>query len=224
MKPTFLAIFLIVNVLHIKAQTIYQQTYWFRLLAKVKVDDKWSVQAETDYRRFTNPDRVWQSYSQMRLHYRFHKNWETVAGLGYAVVWQGDLAIPEWRPYQDLQYFQPLKNGWQLAYRGRIEERFLHNASKTELIEGFGFRVRTRVRVQVSKKFNDKWTAKLSEELLYHTDDGFNQSQTWLTLEYQLKHGVSLDLGYMKAIIKRNPEGYFDRDNLRFSLIKNFNL
>jgi hypothetical protein len=224
MKSSFLAIFLIINILHIKSQTINQQTYWFRLIAKVKVDDKWSVQAETDYRRFTNPDRVWQSYSQMRLHYRFHKNWETVAGLGYAVVWQGDLAIPEWRPYQDLQYFQPLKNGWQLAYRGRIEERLLHNASKTELIEGFGFRVRTRVRVQVSKKFNDKWTAKLSEELLYHTDDGFNQSQTWLTLEYQLKHGVTLDLGYMKAFVKRNPEGYFDRDNLRFSLIKNFNL
>jgi Protein of unknown function (DUF2490) len=224
MKPTFFAIFLMVNGLHIKAQTISQQTYWFRILAKVKVDDKWSVQAETDYRRFTNPDIAWQNYSQMRLHYRFHKNWETVAGLGYAIVWQGNLAVPEWRPYQDLQYFQPFKNDWQLAIRGRIEERFIHNFLKTELTEGFGFRLRPRVRVQLSKKFNDKWTARLSEELLIHTDEGFNQSQTWLSIEYQLKHGMSLDLGYMKAFVKRNPEGYFDRDNLRFSLIKNFNL
>jgi Protein of unknown function (DUF2490) len=223
MKSFFLVIFLIINGLHIKAQTIYQQAYWFRVNARVRFDDKWSVQAETDYRRFTNPDRLWQNYSQVRLHYRFHQNWETVAGLGYALVWQGDLAVPEWRPYLDFQYFHPLKNDWQLAVRMRVEERFIHNFFKTELTDGFGFRLRPRVRVQLSKKFNSKWTARLSEELLYHTDEGFNQSQTWLTIEHQLKHGISLDLGYMKAFVKRNPKGYFDRDNLRFSLIKNFN-
>ena len=224
MKQILCAIFLIVNGLHIKAQTIHQQVYWFRLYTRVKLSDKLTGQIETDYRRFINPDRAWQSYSQARLHYRFHKNWETVLGLGYAVVWQGDLPVPEWRPYQDVQYFHPLSKGWQVAFRLRVEERFTHNFLKTELTDGFGFRLRPRMRVQLTKVFNPKWTARLSEELLWQTVDGFNQNQIWLSLERQLNHGFSIDLGYMKAIVKRNPEGYFDRDNLRLSLVKNISL
>jgi hypothetical protein len=57
---------------------------------------------------------------------------------------------------------------------------------------------------------------------MFHTDDGYNQSQTWLSVERQLKNGFSLDLGYLKNYVKRFPSGYFNRDNLRLTLIKSF--
>ena len=220
MKRIVFTIILIFNVLQGNTQNVKQVAYSFRLNFRTKLGEKWSWQNETEYRRFTNPDRPWQSLSQSHLHYRFQKKWETVLGLAYAAVWQGDLVVPEWRPYQDIQYFQPLSQGWQLSYRTRIEERFIHKSSKTELTEGFGFRFRPRMRVQLSKTFNPEWTAKLSQELLFHAGDGFNQSQTWLSVEKQFSHGVSLDLGYLKMFSKRVTGGYFNRDVLRLSLFK----
>ena len=220
MKNILWVIVLIFNVLRTEAQTIQQQSYWFRLYARVKLNDKWTGHFETDYRRFTNPDRAWQSYSQAHFHCRFRERWEAVLGLGYAVVWAGDLPVPEWRPYQDVQYFYPLSKNWQLAFRVRLEERFIHNYFKTELTDGFGFKLRPRFRAQLTKVFDAHWTARLSEEYLYQIEEGFNQNQVWLSLERSFKKGFSVDLGYLKAIVKRNPEGYFDRDNLRLSFIK----
>lgn len=224
MKPVFLAIFLIFNVLHIKAQNEYQQAYWIRLYAKIRVNDKWTGNIETDVRQFTNPTRLWQSLTHTRWHYRFRQNTDIAFGLGYAAVWQGDLVVPEWRPYQEMNQYLPLGKGWQLSFRGRLEERFIHNVNKTELIEGFGFRLRPRVRIQLSYMLKEKWTFRLSDEVLVHTDDGFNQNQTWLSIERQLGKGFSADLGYLKMIVKRPTNGYINRDNLRFSLIKNFSL
>ncbi len=224
MRRIFFVVTFVFNLLTVKSQTIHQQAYYFRFLAKVKLNEKWALQAETDYRRFTNPDRMWQNFNQLRLHYRLNPHWESVAALTYAVVWQGSLPVPEWRPYQSIQYQHLLGQGWSSAYRFQFEERFIHHSSKTELTEGFGFRLRPRVRWLVSKVINPKWTARFSEELMYHTDDGFNQSQTWLFVERQLNHGFILDLGYLKTYVKRVPSGYIDRDNVRLSIVKNFTL
>lgn len=206
----------------LKSQTIYQQAYWFRLYGRVKYKDKWTLHAETDYRRFTNPDRLWQNYNQLHLHYAVNKNWDIASAIAYAVVWQGTLPVPEWRPYQNVQYTHPLSKGWSLATRFQFEERFIHHASKTELTEGFGFKLRPRLRLQISKIIDANWTARASEEFFYHLDDGFNQNQIWLTVERRLKNGFAVDLGYLKVLLKRNPTGYINRDNLRLSLIKNF--
>jgi Protein of unknown function (DUF2490) len=223
MKHIVFTIILIFNVLHGYTQNIKQQAYSFRLSLRMRINEKWTWHNETEYRSFTNPNRPWQSLSQSHVHYRFHEKWETVLGLAYAAVWQGDLVVPEWRPYQDVQYFQPLNEGWQLSCRARFEERFTHRASTTELTEGFGFRFRPRMRVQLSKDFQTDWTARVSQELLFHAGDGFNQSQTWFSIEKQFKHEVSLDLGYLKMFSKRATGGFFNRNMLRLSLIKNFN-
>jgi Protein of unknown function (DUF2490) len=223
MKQLFFSIVLIFNVLQTKAQNVYQQAYWLQLSARVKFSDKWTWQTEGDYRYFIRPTQeIWQNLNQTHVHFRFSPNWEAVAGGMYIRVWQKGLVVPEWRPFQDIQYFQPLNKGWQLAYRARVEERFIHHTAKSELTEGFGFKVRPRVRVQVSKTINDNWTARLSEEYWYQLGDGFNQNQIWLSAERQLKYGFSVELTYIKATIKRSTFGYFDRDNLRFTLAKNF--
>lgn len=222
MKPKFTAFALVFVAFSIKSQNIYQQAYWLRLYGRVKFNDNWTVHLETDYRRFTNPDRMWQNYNQLHAHYRFHKNWETVAAVGFAQVWQNTFFVPEWRPYQDIQYFQSLGKGWQLAYRARVEERFIHHSSKTELTEGYGFNIRPRVRVQVSKSFKNNWITRLSEEYFYQ--NGFNQIQTWLLVEKQLKNNFFIEIGYLKAFVKRSPSGYINRDNIRVSLIKNFTI
>jgi hypothetical protein len=223
MKRLFFLLLLSVQINKLEAQTIHQQAYWFRLYERVRFRNSLVLHVETDYRRLINPDRNWLTFNQLHLHYFFNKKWEVGAAVSYAVVWQGDLPVPEWRPYQLVQYTQPLSKGWILAYRFQFEERFIHRASKTELTEGFGFKMRPRWRVQTSKMINDKWTMRLSEEIFYHLDDGFNQNQVWLSLERQLKNGFSLDIGYLKIWLKRSPNmGYINRDNVRLSVIKNF--
>lgn len=222
MKYLFGLLFLFFSCTVLKAQTIHQQAYWFRLYGRVKFKEKWVLHAETDYRRFINPNQMWQNFNQLHLHYVPNTRWDIASALSYAVVWQGTLPVPEWRPYQNIQYTYPLSNNWSLAGRFQFEQRFIHHASKTELTEGFGFRLRPRLRLQVAKTIHSNWVARFSEELFYHLDDGFNQSQTWLSVERKLKNGFSLEMGYLKMIVRRIPSGYFDRDNLRLSLIKNF--
>jgi Protein of unknown function (DUF2490) len=223
MKQFIVTIVLIFNLLEVKAQNIYQQAYWLQLSARIKFSDKWSWQTEGDYRYFVRPTHeIWQNLNQTHVHLRMSPHWEAVAGFMYIRVWQKGLVVPEWRPFQDIQYYQIFNKGWQLTYRARIEERFIHHSAKSELIEGFGFKVRPRLRVQLNKTINEHWTARLSEEYWYQLGDGFNQNQIWLSAERQLKQGFAIELTYIKSTIKRTTSGYFDRDNLRFSLIKNF--
>ena len=65
---------------------------------------------------------------------------------------------------------------------------------------------------------------KLSDELMYHLDN-FDQNQAYIGLEFRIKKECSIELGYLKMNQKRsNNAGFLDRDNLRLTLSKDFDL
>ena len=57
---------------------------------------------------------------------------------------------------------------------------------------------------------------------MYHQDD-FDQNRIYGAVEYKFKKDLSLEMGSLKLHQKRaNNKGYYDRDNLRVTLYKDF--
>ena len=143
-------------------------------------------------------------------------------GLTYSAVWQGILAAPEWRPFQEFYFYQKLNDKARLTHRLRTEQRWFHNYKTDVLTEGYNFKFRFRYMLRFDYKLSDKWVFKLSDELMYHTDD-FDQNRIYGGFEYKFAKTASIELGYLKLYQKRSGgKGFYDRDNLRLTVYKDF--
>ena len=224
MKNFTLFIVLIFNTLSLKSQTVHQKTYWTRLYVRVKLNDKWSWQTEADNRRFFGENKQLQFIAHTHLHRKLGKNTEGSLGFSFSETWQGELAVPELRPFQEFYIFQPLNSRSRLSHRIRIEQRWFHNYKNDAFTEGYNFKFRFRYMLRFEYKISEKWTLKVNDELMYHTDD-FDQNRIYGAVEYKFRKDLSLEIGYMKLLQKRaNNKGYFDRDILRVTVYKDFNL
>jgi Protein of unknown function (DUF2490) len=218
------------------AQTTHQSLYWTRLYARVKLDSLYSWQTEADNRRFFNENKQLQFIAHTHLHRKFgnlvfarNVAIEGALGFTYSAVWQGNLPVSELRPFQEFYFFQPLNGRLRLSHRIRTEQRWFHNYAQNALgtealTNGYNFKFRFRYRPQLDYKLSKKWSLKLNDELMFHHDD-FDQNRIFGAVEYKFKPDLSLEMGYMKLLQKRaSNRGYFDRDNLRVTVYKDFSL
>ena len=224
MKNFTLFIVLIFNTLCLKSQTVHQKAYWTRLYVRVKLNDKWSWQTEADNRRFFGENQQLQFIVHTHIHRKFSQSTEGSIGFTFSEVWQGNLPVPELRPFQEFYIFQPLNSGLRLSHRIRTEQRWFHNYKNEALTEGYNFKFRFRYMMRLEYKLSEKWALKINDELMYHPDD-FDQNRIYGAVEYKFRKDLSLEMGYLKVLQKRaNNKGYFDRDNLRMTIYKDFNL
>lgn len=222
MKVYIFFVFLIFNALSTKSQTTHQQAYWTRIFVRVKLNDKWSWQTEADNRRFFGQNKQLQFIVHTHLHRKLSKNTEGSVGFTFSEVWQGNLPVPELRPFQEFYIFQHLTHHLRLSHRIRTEQRWFHNYQNTVLTDGYNFRFRVRYMLRFDYKLSDKWIVKANDEIMTHTDD-FDQNRIYGGIEYKLTKDLSLEMGYLKVLQKRAAnKGYFDRDNLRVTLYKDF--
>ncbi len=195
-----------------QAQTIHQQAYWLRLYTRGDIGKKWSWHLELDERRFIRPDQQLQFIAHAHLHRQLGKRTEVSAGGSHSVVNEP----PEWRLFQELHYAVPLGRRLRLANRLRTEQRWLQQAD-----EDWRWRLRLRYRTQLDYKISGKWTAKLSGEVMWHTDD-FDQSRAYMGVERQFSKRLAWEVGYLKLHQKRTETAWFERDILRSTFYLNF--
>jgi hypothetical protein len=232
MRIFCLSIVLISNTLILKSQTTYQQIYWTRLYVRVKLSDKWSWQTEADNRRLFGENQQVQFIAHTHIHRKLSKNMahpdkfgaEGSLGFTYSDVWQGNLPVHELRPFQEFYLFTKINDKWRFSQRIRTEQRWFHNFSGEHLTDGYNFKFRFRYMPRLEFRLNEKWLFKTNTELMYHHDD-FDQWRVYGAAEYKFKKDLSLEIGYLKLIQKKaNNKGYFDRDNVRVTLYKDFDL
>lgn len=222
MKRLFIYILIICNCLGLNAQVTHQQTYWTRIGARVKLNDKWTFQIQADNRRFFGENQQLQFITHADIHRKFGKYTEGSLGFTFSEVWQGSLPVPELRPFQEFYIFQKLTSKLRLSHRLRTEQRWFHNYQGAALTEGYNFKFRFRYMPRLDYKLNEKWALKANAELMYHQDD-FDQYRYYSGVEYKILKDLSLELGYLKVYQKRaNNKGYYDRDNLRVTVFKDF--
>jgi Protein of unknown function (DUF2490) len=224
-KKSIISAFLWAFVLtSITAQTTHQSIYWTRLYVRVKIDSLYSWQTEADNRRFFNENQQLQFIAHTHVHRKLSKNTEGSLGFTFSEVWQGNLPVSELRPFQEFYIFQPLNSRLRLSHRIRTEQRWFHNYKNESLTEGYNFKFRFRYMLKLDYKVGKKWVLKANDELMYHHDD-FDQNRIYGGVEYRFLKDLSLEIGYLKAYQKRaNNKGYYDRDNLRVTIYKDFSL
>ena len=229
MKKIFICIGFIVSVLSLKSQVVHQQTYWTRLYIRVKLNDKWSWQIQADNRRFFGENQQLQFIAHSHVQRKLGKYTEGSLGFSFSEVWQGILPVPEWRLFQEFFLHQKLGDKWRLIHRFRTEQRWFHNYAKnvfgTEtLASGYNFKFRLRYMPRIEYVITKKWILRANAELMYHLDD-FDQYRYYAGVEYKLLKALSIEMGYLKVYQKRSAnKGYYDRDNLRLTVFKDFNI
>ena len=222
MKRLFICILIICSFLGLNAQVTHQQTYWTRIGARVKINDKWTAQIQADNRRFFGENQQMQFITHTDIHRKLGVHTEGALGFTYSDSWQADLPVPELRPFQEFYVFQKLTDKIRLSHRFRTEQRWFHNYKNDALTEGYNFKFRFRYMPRLDYKLNEKWALKSNAELMYHQDD-FDQYRYYGGVEYKILKDLSIEMGYLKVYQKRtNNKGYYDRDNLRVTVFKDF--
>ena len=157
MKKFRVILFLLLSIL-CQAQTKeknidHQSILWTRYYNQLLLTEKWSLHSEFDNRVFLKPVQENLYVVRIQGRYKINDQLETGAGFAYFSVdtqvpeINPDYNTPEYRGQQDLTW-KSNANKVTLTQRFQVEERFIHNANKDELLPGTTFFWRFRYRIQ----------------------------------------------------------------------------
>ena len=232
----FLLFFLLTNVA-LFAQSDknidHQSILWTRYYNQLLLNEKWSLHSEFDNRLFLKPVEENLYVIRIQGRYKINDHLETGAGFAYFSVdtqvpeINPDYNTPEYRGQQDLTWKSNV-NKVTLTQRFQVEERFIHNANKEELLPGTTFFWRFRYRLQGDytfwKKEKQLLKAVLSDEIMFNfgkkiIKNTFDQNRIYAAIHYGLNSHLALELGYLNSFQRRsNGIDYFNRDIIRFSI------
>ncbi|MGQ7946624.1 DUF2490 domain-containing protein [Flavobacterium sp. WC2509] len=220
-----------------KAQTeknVDQQSMlWTRYFNQLTINNRWSIHTEFDNRLFINPVEENLFVIRVQGHYKINNNIEVGAGYSYFNVATQDPEItndfktPEHRIQQYINWKQDLSSNILLLQRFQVEERFIHNANKEELLSGSTFYWRFRYRIQGEfscwKKEQQYLKSIVYGEIMINAGENvikntFDQNRFYASVQYGINKNIALELGYLKSFQKRaSGVDYYDRDIIRFT-------
>lgn len=236
-----LFLFLVCSISHAQTEKNidHQSILWTRYNNQLALNDKWSLNSEFDNRLFLKP--VTQNLFVIRVQgrYKINDHLETGAGFAYfSVATQEpelhyDFNIPEYRGQQDITWKQDVDK-ITLNQRFQLEERFIHNSNKEELLSGTTFSWRFRYRIQGDytfwKKENQFLKAIVSDEILINfgkkiIKNTFDQNRIYAAVQYGINKNFAVELGYLNSFQQRaSGVDYFNRDIIRFSIFHKIRL
>ncbi|MFE3868893.1 DUF2490 domain-containing protein [Flavobacterium sp. LS2P90] len=237
MKKFRVILFLLLSVL-CQAQTEkknidHQSILWTRYYNQLLLSEKWSLHSEFDNRLFLKPVQENLYVIRIQGRYKINAHLETGAGFAYFSVdtqvpeINNDFKIPEYRGQQDLTWKQ---NAGKITFNQRfqLEERFIHNANKVELLPGTTFSWRFRYRLLADytfwKKEKQLLKAVVSDEIMFNfgkkiINNTFDQNRIYAAIHYGLNSNLAFEIGYLNSFQRRaSGIDYFNRDIIRFSI------
>ncbi|QIH38428.1 DUF2490 domain-containing protein [Flavobacterium sp. Sr18] len=211
----------------------HQSILWTRYYNQLLLTEKWSLDSEFDNRLFLKPVQENLYVVRIQGRYKINDHLETGAGFAYFSVdtqvpeINPDYNTPEYRGQQDLTW-KLNANKVTLIQRFQVEERFIHNSNKDELLPGTTFFWRFRYRLQGDytfwKKEKQLLKAVLSDEIMFNfgkkiIKNTFDQNRIYAAIHYGLNSHLAFELGYLNSFQRRsNGIDYFNRDIIRFSI------
>ena len=218
-----------------------QTLYWTRYYNQLNFHPRWAWHNEIDNRRFLQSNTQHHLIMHSHLHYKVLPNVDIAAGFTYsrqspqspdATV---HLVVPELRPFQEINLTTPFGKRLVLAQRLRVDERFIHRNNGKQLLDGYDFNFRIRLRAQaivsLSKQSTDHNTyLKIANELMVNagkniTLNQFDQNRIYVGLEQNLGKKLAVELGYLHWYQQRSS-GYqfFNRDITRVTIYHRINI
>jgi Protein of unknown function (DUF2490) len=218
LRPFFIwgLIFFLLFIFHssiVNAQPIDpSKGYWVRYYNQFSLTPKWIWHNEIDERRLLNPDRQAQFFIHTHIHYLPSTKLDFAFGFNHNLSKnRTNITVPEWRPWQEVNFNATPTSKIKLSFRYRLDERFIQHSSAHQLEDGYQFVLRHRIRIQAMHRIgkNEQVTVKLSNELMLNTSpvlDTFDQNRIFGAIEFKLTKNLSLETGYLNQLIRRNGE------------------
>jgi hypothetical protein len=237
MKFYYFLLFSLLTTANLTAQSDknidHQSILWTRYNNQLTLSDKWSLHSEFDNRLFTQPVQENLYVIRIQGRYKINNRLETGAGFAYFSV---DTQVPEINPnYNTPEYRGQQDITWKLnrnkvtfMQRFQLEERFIHNANKVELLPGTTFSWRFRYRLQADytfwKKEKQLLKAVVSDEIMFNfgkkiIKNTFDQNRIYAAIHYGLNSNLAFEIGYLNSFQRRaSGIDYFNRDIIRLSI------
>ena len=139
------------------------------------------------------------------------------------------LTVPEIRPFQELNAVQRINKRIVFSTRVRIDERFIRKNDGSQLLEGYNFNMRYRLRLQYQFYLWKKQNAsiRVSDELMVNSGKNvnfFDQNRIYIAYEHSFTNKLSAELGYLRWYQQRTQfDTYYQRDIVRLTLFKKIN-
>lgn len=201
-----------------------QQTIgWYTYNGDHKLNDRWAIHTEYQWRRI-DLIRSWQqSLARVGLVRTINENVKLGGGYTYFVTFpfgrypqaENDVPYPEHRLHQDVQLSEKYGR-LELSHRFRLEQRWLANQtddSNPRRITGWSFQ--NRVRYQVAGEVplkgatvdDGEWYLNFFDEVFigFGRNVGqniFNQNRLSGGVGYQVSDGFKLELNYLNQVLQ----------------------
>lgn len=212
-----------------------QNLFWMRGMVQSNLNKKLFLINEIDNRRFYEGNTQHHTIQHNHLHFRIKPNVDVAVGQTFS--WQNPqfpdakikLTVPEIRPFQELNAVQRINKRIVFSTRVRIDERFIRKNDGSQLLEGYNFNMRYRLRLQYQfylwKKQNASF--RLSDELMVNSGKNvnfFDQNRLYIAYEHSFTNKFSAELGYLRWYQQRTLfDTYYQRDIVRLTLFKKIN-
>lgn len=229
----FLLLVQITNAAVTTRQVTTQALTWTRLTNTLQIDSHWSIYAEVDNRIFHSPAIENQALLRLMARYGFNSGISIGTGIVGAFNFPGDptaktfLMTPELRACVDVT-FQNRYGKMTLNHRNVLENRFIHNASSTELQDGYKYVFRYRYRLQADfllfKKSSHTLKFILSDEIMLQIGKSivyniFDQNRAYAAFGYEPIKWFGFEAGYLHFFLQRSiGSDFYSRHVFRFSI------
>ncbi|MDX1911242.1 MAG: DUF2490 domain-containing protein [Saprospiraceae bacterium] len=243
MKNSFLMLFLLCASMTLVAQKtmVTEEQTWFGVFSQTRLSKRWGIWFDAHFR--LKDDFVGaaaQGIVRAGPMYYLTDNIRLTAAYAYVHHFPGDnhknIAQPEHRPWQQIQWFQRGKNA-RLMQWIRLEERFRRNiVDDNTLGEGYRFNGRIRYNLALflpltAKKFapgglqvllNNETMINFGKNIVYNH---FDQNRFFLGLVYQVNSHAQLHGGYMNLYQQQASGDVFrNQHTIRVFYFHNFDL
>jgi Protein of unknown function (DUF2490) len=214
---------------------------WLAHFSQTRFSQRWGLWSDVHFR--TKED-VFKDQTvgiaRLGLMYYFQDNIRLSAGYAYIHHFPGDnhpeVARPEHRPWQQLQWFTPYGR-WRTMQYLRFEQRFRRKiGGDGRLAEGYDFTPRVRynflLTIPLRKNAGEKGNLSLLLNEEIHVNFGkkivynvFDQNRFFAGFGYQFSKQTNLQFGYMNIYVQ-TATGNRHRNihALRLFLMQNFDL
>ncbi|MDC0177831.1 DUF2490 domain-containing protein [Polaribacter sp.] len=187
---------------------------WLIYIGSKKLNSKWDVHHEVQYRNYNAIDDLEQLILRTGLGYNLTENTNVLMGYGYILSknYIGETthktSINEHRIFQQVITKQKI-GVLKLSHRYRFEQRFVEADFKT--------RFRYFLGIQIPIKSSKYYISGYNEIFLNGQSNIFDRNRVYGGLGYQLKKNMRLELGYMNQLFEAS-----NRDQINLITFINF--
>lgn len=187
---------------------------WFMCFNQTRLNDKWSIHTEVQYRSFEIVPNNEQMLLRGGINYHINNSAFTSIGYAYVTNYAFDkeqvpgVQLSENRIWQQFLMRNNLGKCF-FEHRYRLEQRWIESKSNRRYLDRIRYLL--RVTVPLNKKVIEKNTLFLSfyDELFIHlTPTPFDRNRLYGAMGYQFLPNANIQLGYLAQTVNTTTKQY----------------